>query len=499
MNHGKTPVNGIDEYRAKVRGCWMGKSIGGTLGGPKELEWHRQVNHVEFYTQELGGEPLPNDDLDLQLIWLVALEENGIDIDARLLADYWMLYITPHWSEYGMCKVNMRMGLVPPLCGIHENSYKDSCGAFIRSEIWACIAPGMPETAVRYAIEDAIVDHGDGEGTYAEVFCAAVQSAAFTETDPAVLIDLGLSFLPRECGVAKAVRRAVACHADGLTWQEARECILAEYRGHYCEYAGISQEERDKGYADGPMGWDAPSNIAIIIIGWLYGEGDFGRSLCIAVNCGEDTDCTAGTLGAILGICHGYDALPERWRTPVGDGIKTACLNLGELGFYGDQLPADIQELSSRVEKIARKVLPANGHFDDEADVLPVKALACSEHESLYLALDKPRYRFPHFEVLVEYESGPILRDENRIILHVKNKNKIPETATVRWYFPENWPTSSAPVTKALFKPGVSELSYTFPAPESPDGISRFVCEICLDAKCSVMTVPVTLITVAHS
>ena len=62
-----------DDYRRRVLGCWMGKNIGGTLGAP--FEFIRQVNHVSFYTQDLGGEPLPNDDLDLQLLWLVAMEE----------------------------------------------------------------------------------------------------------------------------------------------------------------------------------------------------------------------------------------------------------------------------------------------------------------------------------------------------------------------------------------------------------------------------------------
>ena len=83
-----------DEYRSKVLGCWLGKNIGGTLGAP--FEWRRQINDVSFYTQDLGGEPLPNDDLDIQLLWLIALEERGIDIDAHDLAEFWLLYVTPH-------------------------------------------------------------------------------------------------------------------------------------------------------------------------------------------------------------------------------------------------------------------------------------------------------------------------------------------------------------------------------------------------------------------
>jgi hypothetical protein len=95
-----------DEYRKMVLGCWMGKNIGGTLGAP--MEWRRQVNDVSFYTQELSGEPLPNDDLDIQLLWLLALEEQGVDLDAKTLGEYFLLHVTPHWSEYGMAKITAR-------------------------------------------------------------------------------------------------------------------------------------------------------------------------------------------------------------------------------------------------------------------------------------------------------------------------------------------------------------------------------------------------------
>lgn len=73
----------------------------------------------------------------------------------------------------------------------------------------------------------------------------------------------------------------------------------------------------------GKPGYEAPGNIGIMIIGWLYGEDDFGKSLCIACNCGEDTDCTCATLGAILGIIHGRKGIPGKWVEPIGDVIKS--------------------------------------------------------------------------------------------------------------------------------------------------------------------------------
>src|SRR5690242_3573875 len=123
----------MKDYKKKIEGCWMGKNIGGTLGAPFECK--RGVFDVHFYTQALQGEPLPNDDLDLQLVWLNVIEKYGRGVNASILGEYWHSYIIPNWGEYGAGKNNMRMGIVPPLSGYVNNSFRDSCGAFILSEI----------------------------------------------------------------------------------------------------------------------------------------------------------------------------------------------------------------------------------------------------------------------------------------------------------------------------------------------------------------------------
>ena len=345
------------EFRNKVLGCWMGKNIGGTLGAP--FEWKRQINNVTFYTQDLGGEALPNDDLDIQLLWLIALEEKGIEVDSHTLSEYWLLYLTPHWAEYGISKTNLRAGLIPPLSGSMFNDFKDSCGSFLRSEIWACIAPGNPRLATQYAYQDSIIDHGNGEGTYAEVFCTALESTAFVVSDIHHLIRIALSYIPEDSGVAGAVREAVDLYKVGKTWREARDSILEKYRGSmfYDMRSHISDEDWQRGFGSGKRGWDAPSNIGMIIIGLLYGEGDFAKSICTTVNCGEDTDCTAATLGSIYGILKCIQSIPEEWSKPIGRKIKTACLNLGELGYYGNQLPPDIDNLTDRTIAITQQVI----------------------------------------------------------------------------------------------------------------------------------------------
>jgi ADP-ribosylglycohydrolase len=498
----------LEEYKQKVLGCWMGKNIGGTLGAPEE--WKRQKNNYSFYSQDLNGNPLPNDDLDIQLLWLIALEEKGINLDARLLGEYWMMYVTPHWSEYGTAKINMRNGLMPPLSGSANNPMKDSCGAFIRSEIWACITPGCPEAAVRYAYEDATIDHGNGEGVYGEVFCAALESAAFVEKDLYRLIDIGLSYIPQDCGVAKAVRCAIDSYKAGRTWEEAREELLEKYRGALFCWSHIAAEDEAKGFREGKLGWDVPSNIGIVVIGLLYGEGDFGQSILIANNCGEDTDCTAATVGSIFGIVHGMDAIPEKWIKPIGGKIVTACLNLGELGSYGGQLPTDIYDLTRRVERITQQVilgrkLPVQLVANEETDVTDLKTeslFAAGSVKNMFKFSNGPVYRFDFFDVSVNYGEGAVIHagTPKKIRLGIQNTYKTPERLQIQWYGPENFMISPAKKTSTYIPHnwyeefGYKELEFEILMEKVENSINRFVIELTVNGKHTVMLVPIVLL-----
>ena len=38
----------------------------------------------------------------------------------------------------------------------------------------------------------------------------------------------------------------------------------------------------------------------------------------------------------------------DLWIDPIGRGIRTVCLNLGEWGYFGNQLPQTVDELTVR-------------------------------------------------------------------------------------------------------------------------------------------------------
>ena len=84
-------------YLDKVYGCWLGKSVGGTIGGP--LEGNKGFLEVPLRFPETN---IDNDDLDLQLVWLHLLREKGLGLSAEDFARAWLEHITYPWDEYGV-------------------------------------------------------------------------------------------------------------------------------------------------------------------------------------------------------------------------------------------------------------------------------------------------------------------------------------------------------------------------------------------------------------
>ena len=408
-----------ETVRDKIRGCFLGKNIGGTLGAP--FEGQRKFQNVSFYTQELNGNPLPNDDLDLQLLWLVLAEYYGSEnLTSRHFGDYWINAIIGPWGEYSNCRWNCLEGFYPPLSGACENDgLCYSNGAWIRSEVWACLCAGRPETAIRYAWIDASCDH-KGDGIYAEMFVAALESAAFYCSDLRELLKIGLANIPPEGRLRECIELVIAGYDAGKDWKTVRSEVV----------------ERNS-----DIGWfQAAVDVPFVVLALLYGEGDFGKTVCLAVNCGDDTDCTAATAGAILGIVNGAAALPEKWISPIGDGIATLSLNRFALPL---PVPKTVTELTERLLNLRRI-----GGIRDPRSLLPSEDFL--SNEAAKAVWGRPEYEL-HFDLLftaleAEFPCGPYAEAGKPCRIKFKVRNPITSTGVLklRWMLPENW-TASPP------------------------------------------------------
>ncbi len=452
-------VINLEEYTDKVAGCWMGKNIGGTLGAP--FEGRRYTHDLKFYSQDLSGAPAPNDDLDLQLIWFHAIKKHGLEnITPALLGEYWLGNINGPWNEYAVGKANMRAGLMPPLSGSCNNdTWKYSNGAWIRSEIWACCFPGNPDEAIKYAYMDSCVDHC-GEGIYAEMFTAALEAAAFIVGDINKLIGIALSKIPENCRVVRSVKIVLDGYKKGKKWLEVREELV-----------------RDS--AD--LGWfQAPANIGFTVLGLVYGEGDFGRTICLAVNCGDDTDCTGATSGAIMGIIMGRKAIPEKWVEPIGESIRNVCINC----FL--RVPKTLGELTSQVVDEAVKYHRNLAEYPVKLGDAPT-SVSKEWHKQLQdngaaaelwaLPPYEMPFDLPHIQVCIDYLDGSQIATgvEKKIKIKVKSRYEMYEHfVTLDWRLPEDWQIT--PGRKSCFYTGLSpaECEMTI-IPGELDGGFRYV------------------------
>lgn len=393
-----------ETYFDKTLGCWMGKNAGGTLGGP--VEGRREALSLDWYpVLQEGG--IPNDDLEIQLVWLHALETQGLHLTAQDLAAEWLDHYLPNWCEYGFGKANVRKGLLPPLSGAFNNWFSESMGCPIRSEIWACVAPGLPLLAARLAREDAVVDH-TAESAYAEMLFAVIESAAYLEEDRDRLVALGLAAIPDDCRTAHAVRVMQETWERTKEWAATRRAVLdAEERYDFT---------------------DAPQNIAFTLLGWYSSPQDFGRAICDAVNCGFDTDCTGATLGAILGVAWGARRLPERWMRPLGETIAIDAQRTRLA-----QVPRTLQELTERTAAVAIGALAQQGYAFGPGRSLELELPSpadlrrqMQETGLWHPRRDEVEHRCHHGRVRVRYLTGPLLGpgDSSQVMVAFTNETE---------------------------------------------------------------------------
>ena len=381
------------EFFDKVYACWMGKNIGGTLGGP--LEGRMELMDIKGYTQSFI-EAVENDDLDLQLVNLHCIEQYGGNANVRLISREWLEHVHFEFDEYGHALTNMRRGLGYPLSGCYNNFFADCMGSPIRSEIWAVICAGMPDLAAYYAYHDASVDHAGGEGVYGEIFFAVLEAMAFVEKDKFKLIDAALSYLPKESVVRKAVELLLECYHKGMNWVDNRQAILDAYAGDNFTYA--------------------PINIAFTLMGWLYEEG-FTKQMLTTINCGYDTDCTVATLGSLLGILYGTEYLDPYWTEPLGEKIITSK------PITGFNAPKTITELTERTIAARRLV---QEHYAQQAD----KSVYEIPYQSRVETFELPMGAFKEYDLTVEIArqdgSAAIAEGEKReITVTLKNLQDI--------------------------------------------------------------------------
>lgn len=252
------------DYLDKVWGGWFGKCLGGAAGAP--LEGWKRIPDISSF-EEVFDPKIPNDDLDIQLLWLELLETKGLNFSGEDMARYWDEKCHYMYSEYGYFMKNYKRGIYPPLSGSFNNSFfKEGMGCPIRSEIWGMIFPGDPENAARFAELDGSLDHA-GDSVWAEKFLAAIESMAFFVSDIDRLIDIGLEYVPAGSRFYEMATMVREMHRSGKSWRETADEVCRRF-GHH-DFTNSIQ------------------NMGFILIALLNGRAD-ANSFCGVVSAYED-------------------------------------------------------------------------------------------------------------------------------------------------------------------------------------------------------------------
>jgi ADP-ribosylglycohydrolase len=315
------------DYAERIYAGVLGKIIGVYLGRPFEGWTYERImaelGEINYYVHERRGMPLivTDDDISGTFTFLRALPDygNSLDLTPAQIGQTWLNYLIEKrtvlwWGGLGNSTEHtayqrLKCGIRAPHSGSIELNgpiEAEQIGAQIFIDGWGMVAAGDPELAADLARRAASVSH-DGNAIFGAQVIAAIEAAAFVESDLNVLIDSALRFIPPDSTISRLIGDVREWHAaHGDDWRKTRDQIAANYG--YDKYGGNCH---------------IVPNHALIIMSLLHGDDDFQKSLMIVNTSGWDTDCNSGNVGCILGIKNGLagiEAGPD-WRGPVADRL----------------------------------------------------------------------------------------------------------------------------------------------------------------------------------
>ncbi len=321
----------------RIHGAWLGRIAGCILGKPVEGFPKEEIDKVlaaAGETEVTDYLPVPSasarwetwkdeykerscrglitraemdDDINYTVMALRVVEQSGRDFTPQDVMWAWLKLMpaAQSWTAERAAYRNFLNSVPPPESGRHQNPYREWIGAQIRTDFYGYINPGNPVEAARMAWRDACISHRKN-GIYGAMWAAAMVAAAFTADTPEQAIRAGMAVIPRKSRLRAALEATLAWHRDiPRDWRACHARILDAY-GNYHPVHTIN-------------------NACLVALGLLYGEGDFGRTIGIAVHAGLDTDCNGATAGSVVGAMIGGAAVPGKWVDLFGD---TVCCSL---------------------------------------------------------------------------------------------------------------------------------------------------------------------------
>jgi len=302
----------------KIRGAWAAQTIGVTFGSPVEFQYnstmipdYKTIKWYDGYMKETYDEtPGFYDDIYMDLTFVQVIEDEGLDAPAISYAKAFANAEYNLWFANQTARYNVLNGIEPPESGHWlNNPCADDIDFQIEADFAGLMCPGMMNTAAEFCDRVGhIMNYGDG--WYGGVYVAAMYSLAFVSDDISYVVEEALRIIPAESLFAQ-------CMSDVIRWHKENpdDWKITWFKTH-------RKWSEDIGSARGvfkPFNIDAKINAAWVIMGLLYGNGDFTRTFEISTRCGDDADCNPATAGGILAAIKGYKQIPEYWKQGLAE------------------------------------------------------------------------------------------------------------------------------------------------------------------------------------
>lgn len=318
-SNSKSIVLSKEVLKDKIKGAWAAQTIGVTFGAPVEfrynstmiqdnqkLNWNDSSLSVEYRDR-----PGTYDDIYMDLSFMQVIEDKGVDAPAQDFANSFAKADYALWFANQTARYNIQNGLTPPQSGHWlNNPCADDIDFQIEADFAGLMNPGMVNSAVSVCDKVGhIMNYGDGY--YGGVYVAALYSLALVSDDVKEIESIAkeaLKVIPAESKFAQCISDIIKWHAEEpndwkSTWAKANRKWSVDIGSP----SGVFQ----------PFNIDAKINAAWVVMGLLYGNGDFTRTFEIAARCGDDADCNPASAGGILAAIVGYNKIPDFWKQGI--------------------------------------------------------------------------------------------------------------------------------------------------------------------------------------
>lgn len=336
------------------------------------------------------GKVYSDDDMHVDVLNQFIFRDYGPNVGAEDIAAAWDYYgVNDVGGGETVTDTIRNLGYVPPYTGQSAFGNKGYwvTESWIENETLGLTFPYMYETCQAYA-DLFCTTQGDALSLYLGRLLALMQSLAFEYDDATVVMEKAFECMDHYNEIYEMYQFVKACWEDGLDWRTT--CVEVVKRHVNCRLINIADT----------AGFSINANAGMIFIGLFYstknGKTDFEEALKITSLCALDGDCTAATVGGIVGAMYGYNALPKKYTDYLNkDSLyyNYTMQNSSETGVYWGAFAYCAQNFPNRltfqqiadlnVTNIEAQIKSLGGSVNGDVYNIPVQQLKAIDQVSL--------------------------------------------------------------------------------------------------------------------